>query len=1065
MFLPGAHTLDKSIYFYTSGNHSLTITALDETCSLEDLKVNISCEKDANIRLEDFGEVSLACLNLYSCALVCHSSSLLSVDQVFLNGALLRANSTKASFTNIKVGPHEESERNGQIRMRFTKAGTVSNVVFAHNTLPDNFRNNLLHVHDSSDVTVTNCSFYDNAINLESRGIVHLHGSQNVNFTDCAFYNNRKTALYAFDSIFRVSGNISFVNNSDYEGGAMALISAQMQISTLATVLFQDNHAQHVGGAIFSTAADIRDPEPFCPLLFEASNSSFLSSKLDFINNTAVDGGSAIYGILLSQMLCLNAIETSDHRIQALSEALSISPNEPSAVSSDPLRVCICENSTPNCLSFLPQDNKMLRYTVYPGQNFTISAAVMGLNFAPISGSVFANFIDSDASLTSELQRVQRVTHTGCSDLRYSVISNRKTEMLVLTTDGRMVTGVSRITAERAIHMKNSNNSNGNILSDGTFASDHTDLIFRLAGNVVTSLQTAPVFISVTLLDCPPGFILSGNPGQCTCDPVLLENNVTCNIDDQTIRRYRTTWVNNGSSTGGVIFHRHCPFDYCRPEAVDVNLTQPDTQCAFNRSGTLCGACKPGLSLALGSPQCKQCSNRNISLLIVFALAGLALVFLIKVLNLTVAEGTINGLIFYANIVKASESAFFPAVHSNFLPFLSVFISWLNLDLGVESCFFDGLNGYWKSWLQFVFPFYVWLIAALIIVASHYSTRATKIFGSSSVPVLATLIFLSYAKVLRTLIAIFTFTSVRYPNGSNTTVWTFDGNVEYFGALHFPLFFFSILVILVLCLPYIFILLSAGWLRQYLYCRGLHWMVPFFDAYFGPLKSKRFYWVGLLLLVRAVLFIFFAVFFAFESNVNLLLIAVGTVCILTFLSLTGFVYKKLYVTILENSFFLNLVVLVTGTLFINATGGDQEALTIVSVGFAFLQFCGVMIFHCYKFVAKPLWFKLHKRKSYEDRAELLPVALTADTPEEDDKPSEVTYSVISVAELREAAEARVNNEESTSSSSAGAECGGREVGRLQLESCVSVPERNKASTPSEANIKTRRFLAETDGFL
>jgi len=35
-----------------------------------------------------------------------------------------------------------------------------------------------------------------------------------------------------------------------------------------------------------------------------------------------------------------------------------------------------------------------------------------------------------------------------------------------------------------------------------------------------------------------------------------------------------------------------------------------------------------------------------------FALAEFAVVFLIKLLDLTIFQGTINGLIFYANIVK-----------------------------------------------------------------------------------------------------------------------------------------------------------------------------------------------------------------------------------------------------------------------------------------------------------------------------------------------------------------------------------------------------------------------------
>ena len=49
-----------------------------------------------------------------------------------------------------------------------------------------------------------------------------------------------------------------------------------------------------------------------------------------------------------------------------------------------------------------------------------------------------------------------------------------------------------------------------------------------------------------------------------------------------------------------------------------------------------------------------------ILLLIPFALAGILLVDLILVLNITIATGNIHGLIFYANIVAANREIFFP---------------------------------------------------------------------------------------------------------------------------------------------------------------------------------------------------------------------------------------------------------------------------------------------------------------------------------------------------------------------------------------------------------------------
>ena len=70
-------------------------------------------------------------------------------------------------------------------------------------------------------------------------------------------------------------------------------------------------------------------------------------------------------------------------------------------------------------------------------------------------------------------------------------------------------------------------------------------------------------------------------------------------------------------------------------------------------------------------------------------LAGIALVALLLALNLTVAMGTFNGIIFYANIVHANIvhaniSTFFPFTEPNCI---YVFMAWLNLELGVDTCF------------------------------------------------------------------------------------------------------------------------------------------------------------------------------------------------------------------------------------------------------------------------------------------------------------------------------------------------------------------------------------------
>ena len=111
------------------------------------------------------------------------------------------------------------------------------------------------------------------------------------------------------------------------------------------------------------------------------------------------------------------------------------------------------------------------------------------------------------------------------------------------------------------------------------------------------------------------------------------------------------------------------------------------------------------------------------------------------------ATGTLSGLVFYANNVGVNRTTFLP-VESNSL--LSVFIAWLNLDFGIETCFYNGMDAYSKTWLQFVFPVSIWVLVGVMILVSHFSRRFANLLGNNPVSVLATLILLSYTKILRT---------------------------------------------------------------------------------------------------------------------------------------------------------------------------------------------------------------------------------------------------------------------------------------------------------------------------
>jgi len=165
-----------------------------------------------------------------------------------------------------------------------------------------------------------------------------------------------------------------------------------------------------------------------------------------------------------------------------------------------------------------------------------------------------------------------------------------------------------------------------------------------------------PFVISLQIKGCEVGFKLTKtSPYICDCSPFILSKPriFSCDTATQTITKERRAWISYDNTSQKLLIHNFCPFDYCNPFAKNVSLTKTDSQCAFQRTGILCGACKPGLSLALGSSQCLKCSNKYVSLIVVFLVAGIALVVILNALDLTVASGIINGLILLCKYSKS----------------------------------------------------------------------------------------------------------------------------------------------------------------------------------------------------------------------------------------------------------------------------------------------------------------------------------------------------------------------------------------------------------------------------
>ena len=835
-----------------------------------------------------------------------------------------------------------------------------------------------------AEVNVKHSHFINNNDLRGNPVVVYVSRLVSMNITDSEFRDNRGTALRAVNVGIGVYlyGNITFYHNVGRQGGALALISTPIYLMRQSSVSFLSNSADDVGGAIFVESSSImyeeNDPHTDTKCFYQfpewqPSNDDYTS--VTFKNNSARNGGHHIYGSSLKSYCVVypvagffdNIIRSNDPDVQRL---FHFDDQVVSPISSNPSRVCIVEQAASN-QSFsedCTNTSQIFRsLSAIPGEEFHLEAVLVGGEFGTGTGAVYAQFLpssggSSEANLESSYQYSQRVHNTNASQpLRYSVLSNNTYEIIVLSaTDGAILTDGVEKQIEDAVE------------------------VYEKSKVAPAILLTTPVYIHINLLQCPPGFYKDPKSMGCKCNPKLCSGpEVTGHLTNRRgfINVSNNIWVdaynNSKSNMSGILIQNNCPFDYCNSAKHSpwISLDNPNAQCAVNRGGILCGACENGSSLAIGSSECLQCEDSNgLLLLIFFAAAGFLLVIFIKLLNLTVSQGTINGLVFYANIIWAYQDIFLSDVVGK-TQFLYTFIAWLNLDFGIEICFFQGLTAFRKTWLQFLFPLYIWSIAGGMILLAHYSERMTKLFGKNSVHVLATLFLLSYAKILRIVIdvlfpaTLYVYTNQRDPVKSLTkVVWALDGNLDYGRYPHiFLLVVILLIVIPFLWLPYSLILLFVQPLRRYSHHRPLKWvnrLTPFIEAYVGPLSAPNQHWVGLLLLARFTLLLVFTSTYANNPNTSLLALVIVVVVLFSGLSYVGEVLYKpdqptanrflpetvlKYRSILEISFLFNLAVVGVSVLYVSQDGDISVEATriivIVSVAIALLQFVGIVLLH------------------------------------------------------------------------------------------------------------------------
>ena len=744
-------------------------------------------------------------------------------------------------------------------------------------------------------------------------GIIDIH---HITFTMrglCVIANNNETGLYAYQSAVYLFDEIAFKQNVGTFGGAICLLSySHLIIHDNTVVEFSNNHGRVKGGVFYvdyASGPDYKYRDCFlylnssdvfyCDDESTCSNIAQLNISVTFSGNTAPTGGIA-YGSTLSTCFWGQIYQRNFGNETDVVNFWEFLYEHQGIFHFDTKPVGIEQVSTPTAtLSLIEQ--QYLHTPIMPGQRFNVTLAARDRMNQSISPTVAAAIMLAKSLDTN----VQQRTHLKIGSL--GITHSKNTEVPIT------LVGEQNQTIQLALY---------------------------------TIYSFTDVLIEINMTNCKPGFTYDEGRMSCIVLPKLRQQGIECTNDSSILVIPNHIWLGElkeGNSTYIVV--EQCLFDYCKPLSKSIIPGDYDSQCAvgYNRVGLLCGSCSEGYSMAFGSRGCKICPNNYfLALILVFAIAGLLLLSVIAFVKVSVSEGYLYSILLYSHIVSHYITHLTPSNRAMFLP--TVF---LNLNIGVQTCFYKGMTSLTRSGLQFVFPFYIYALMGIIILLA----RRVKWPGFSAGKTFATLLVLSYTNILQTCCDVLTFTRITTIGHEYTTFrWMADPNVHYFSGLHAVLSIIALILMLVYIIPLPFILLFPSKAYQLRYIRK---MKPIFDAFWAPFEPNFRFWLGIRFLMLSI-FMEVTAYMRFPQNSFLLAIFL---VFFTFVQTQMRPYRGVLRNAVDAFLLTNAAALLVGAMFFDHLQHihpesykytlSKTIFSTITVSTAYIVFIAVFLYHIF----------------------------------------------------------------------------------------------------------------------
>ena len=751
--------------------------------------------------------------------------------------------------------------------------------------------------------------------------------------------------IFSFSSIANVSitGTSNFTNNY---GSVIDTLNSNVYLSKYAKVTFSNN--------VGSSGAAIR-------LLGNGYLYFIEGAVVNFINNRAQEFGGAIYAnsgirnsLLMKEQCIIKIIDITKERNISFTENEAIYAGN--SIFAYPLFSCRFEPKISNNTALLEFYEKHFHFIGNKKVNklLTISTSASKLTLCYPNGT----HRNSNKSFNTYPGQKIKIYMASVDAVNRNVYSTVAVNFAKIRNILELNEGDNCTSFELIIYRKDPN---------------------KTERNIVFSLPSFPaaLVVNVTVQNCPLGFVFHNKTQQCVCSSAFYNKEfylvygykADCDIDYLSMARptlSANTWAGyiNASTRFGV--SKQCPLGYCNNNGAffcssstnDITISTSKTcdkgtlqsLCLHHREGLLCGSCSRlneghKLSVVFGSTECKQCSNWWLLTLVLYAIAGPLLIYLLYALKLTLTTGTLNGIIFYAHIANCGMMDLLSLnVHQEaYSKFNLIFLSTLNLNLGFSLCFYDGMTEVWKAGLSLLFPFYLLTIVVVLIILSHLSLRLSNRIAHSSVQVLVTVVHLSFSKLLLAIIDVFTSARIYYDSDNSFKVWYWDGSIEYGSGSHLILMIITLIIVISLLLSYVLVLIFARPIRRTSINKYIR---PLLEAIHAPYKEGKEYWF----VAQLVFLVGIYAIYASLRAINVLKIYVITTPLLVLLLLLHVYfkpYKNKAIYYLDCWLILNIVMMYITTWFFFIESKYETIAVFVSVMvfIVFFTFLVILLYH------------------------------------------------------------------------------------------------------------------------